>query len=86
MKYLTVGEVAERLCVSKAVVYRLCSMKTAALAYHKFGVGRGTIRVSEAALDEYLARSLVESFAPPPPRKKVGRPAPRTTEYIKKTW
>ena len=49
---LTVKDVAGRLCVSIASVYRL--IESGRLPAHRIGVGRGTLRVSEAALESYL--------------------------------
>jgi excisionase family DNA binding protein len=50
--FLTVKQVAERLGVSNASVYRL--IEAGQLSAHRIGVGRGTLRVSEAALESYL--------------------------------
>jgi excisionase family DNA binding protein len=74
MKYLTVGEVAERLCVSKAAVYALCSREGAAIRHLRLGAARTTIRIPADALDDYLAGATVEAWAAPheppaPPRR-----------------
>lgn len=54
---LSVQGVATRLSVSKASVYRL--IESGLLTAHRIGVGRGTIRVSPEAIEEYLLSSLV---------------------------
>jgi excisionase family DNA binding protein len=61
---LTVKAVAERLGVSRGLVYAL--VRTGKLRAGKFGTGRGTIRIEEAALDEFRASSVVEPDVSPP--------------------
>lgn len=60
MRYLTVGEVAERLCVSKAAVYALCSRDGAAIRHLRLGAARTTIRIPAEALDEFISGATVE--------------------------
>lgn len=55
---LKIHEVAERLRISQACAYALVEAKE--LAHYRIGVGRGTIRVSEQQLSEYLERKKVE--------------------------
>lgn len=55
----TVKQIAEYLAVSETVIYRLIDSGT--LKAHRIGVGRGTIRVSDDQLQEYL--SSVETKA-----------------------
>lgn len=50
---LSVKQVAEQLNLSRQCVYAL--IESGLLPVHRFGVGRGTIRVSEADLNEYVA-------------------------------
>jgi len=50
---LTVNEAATRLNVSARTVRNLINSGT--LPHHRIGVGRGVIRISEAALEKYLA-------------------------------
>jgi excisionase family DNA binding protein len=66
----TVRQVAERLGVSRAIVYQLCAQKK--LAHVRVGVGRGTIRIREQDLDDYLRGATVrpEDARPSPPREK----------------
>ena len=52
---LKVKQVAERLNVSSSIVYAL--IDGGALKCNRIGLGRGTIRVSEDALREYLQRN-----------------------------
>ena len=58
MKLLNVREVADRLRCSRALVYQLC--EKGRLSHHRLGIGRGTIRVSEADLQTFLDGSHVE--------------------------
>lgn len=52
MSLLTTKQVAERLHVSRPVVSRLCS--SGQLAHHRIG---SSLRISEADLEAYLART-----------------------------
>jgi len=61
---LTVKQAAERLGVSSQVVYALCASK--ALRHSRVGLRRGTIRISEEALAQYLKGREVGTAAPPP--------------------
>lgn len=49
---LTVKQVAERLQISQQSVYLL--IQRGKLVTHRFGAGRGTIRVSEEDLDAFI--------------------------------
>ena len=55
---LTVKETADRLGISTALVYALCN--AGKIIHERYGLGRGTIRISEAALLAYQERSRVE--------------------------
>jgi excisionase family DNA binding protein len=52
MKLLTVREAAVRLGCSPALVYQLCAERR--IGHVRLGVGRGTIRIPEDELEEYL--------------------------------
>ena len=65
---LTVREAAEKLGVSAGLVYGLCA--AGQLRHERFGLGRGTIRISDEALGEYRNRQTVGV------RSKPGRSAP----------
>jgi excisionase family DNA binding protein len=59
--FLTVKQVADRLCISPSQVYVLCN--TGKLPCHRFGVGRGgAIRVTEEQLAQFIETS---KFTPP---------------------
>ena len=60
---LTVTQVAERLNLSKQCVYAL--IDSGELASHRFGKRRGTIRISEADLNEYVTASRQEMAEKP---------------------
>lgn len=49
---LTVAQAAEKLGVKPGLVYQLCS--SGRLRHCRVGNGRGVIRISEDALDEYV--------------------------------
>lgn len=66
---LTVKEVARRLQVSQALVYALCA--TGKLAHERYGLGRGTIRISEEAVLTYQEASRVREQRVPPIRLKL---------------
>lgn len=71
-KNLTVKEAAARLAISVQCVYQLCSRKK--LAHLRLGVGRGVLRIPESALDEFVARSIVQpdgTTAPEPTPVKL---------------
>jgi excisionase family DNA binding protein len=52
MSHHTVKQVAERLQVSAQVVYQLCALRR--IVHVRIGSGRGTIRITEAALQQFL--------------------------------
>lgn len=58
---LTVEQTAKRLQVSKSIVYSL--IEAGKLICHRIGLGRGTIRVSAADLESYLADCRVHCGA-----------------------
>jgi excisionase family DNA binding protein len=55
--YLTAKEVAQRLAVAKTTVYLLCSESK--IAHIRVGIGRGAIRISEEALEEFIKNATV---------------------------
>lgn len=55
--FLTPKQVAELLNVAVTTVYSMCDKNV--LEHHRFGVGRGTIRVSQQQLDDFIRRSRV---------------------------
>lgn len=48
---LTVKQAAERLRISPALLYALCA--AGKIRHERHGLGRGTIRITQEALDEY---------------------------------
>jgi excisionase family DNA binding protein len=58
--HLTVRQVAERLGISRAQVYALCA--SGKLPHHRFGKGRGAIRITEEQLAAFLEATR---FKPP---------------------
>lgn len=61
---LTVRQTAERLGVSPATVYQLCSARR--IRHERHGLGRGTIRIPEDAIEEYHRSVTVLPLAAPP--------------------
>lgn len=66
MKTFTVGAVAEILQVSPATVYALCAQKK--LPHLRIGAGRGTIRIRQTDLEDYLATATVDAEANAAPK------------------
>jgi excisionase family DNA binding protein len=64
--------VAATLCVSIQTVYLLCARKR--LRHIRVGIGRGTIRVPDSALQEYITGATVRSDRPTAPEKRRSRP------------
>src|SRR4051812_19722986 len=62
----TVRQVAERLRVSTATVYQLCADQK--LPHFRVGAGRGTIRIREEDLEDFLRRAMVQPKGPDVPR------------------
>lgn len=58
MKLLSVQETADQLGISPGVVYGLCARKR--LRHERHGLGRGTIKIPEDALDEYRQSVTVD--------------------------
>jgi len=54
---LTVADVAKRLRCSPSLVYGLCA--SGKLPHHRLGLGRGTIRVTEAQLAAFLEGTAI---------------------------
>jgi excisionase family DNA binding protein len=64
---LSVKQAADRLGVSTNLVYALCARGK--IAHERYGLGRGTIRIAEEALEEYRRSVTVgtaQAAAPPP--------------------
>jgi excisionase family DNA binding protein len=59
---LTVKGAAQILNVSPALVYALCTQ--GAIEHERYGLGRGTIRISDQALSEYQERARIGAVAP----------------------
>jgi excisionase family DNA binding protein len=59
---LRVKDLAQKLQCSAATVYKICAAKL--LSHSRVGLGRGSIRVSEADLDAYLATRHVDPEEP----------------------
>lgn len=69
MKSLSVREAAEQLDVSVGLVYTLCAKKR--IRHERHGLGRGTIKIPEDALEEYRRGATVAAVQPAPPPKPV---------------
>jgi excisionase family DNA binding protein len=70
-KNYTVKQVAELLSISAQAVYQLCTKKL--LRHLRLGTGRGTLRIPESALGEFVTRSTVEADAPAEPKAPPAR-------------
>jgi excisionase family DNA binding protein len=71
MLLLSVKDAASRLGLSPALIYALCSKGR--IRHERHGLGRGVIRISEDALEEYRrSREVgVAEPVPPPDRSRV---------------
>ncbi len=71
---LTVKQVAERLGVSASLVYELCARGR--IRHSRIGFGRGTIRITEEALAEFLKGAEAETAVSAlPPLRHLTAPA-----------
>lgn len=61
MRLLTVQESAERLGCSPALVYLLCSKRR--VPHVRLGTGRGTIRIAEEELNEFLSSCRIDAHS-----------------------
>lgn len=70
-RVLTVKQAALSLGVSPTLVYALVEARK--IRHERYGLGRGTIRIPEDALDEYRKSREVGVVvdAPPPDRKRL---------------
>jgi excisionase family DNA binding protein len=59
---LTVKEAAEQLRISAALVYALCA--AGKISHERHGLGRGTIRITLEALEEYRKAAEFKPAAP----------------------
>jgi excisionase family DNA binding protein len=74
MKTYTVIQAAQELQVSPTLIYALVA--AGAIEHERHGLGRGTIRITEAALDEYRQRKTTKATGasvPPPQQPKAVR-------------
>lgn len=74
MKTFSVAEAAKELGVSPGTVYSLCASRK--IRHERIGLGRGTIRIPEDALEEYRRSVTVTAereaaFMPPSARVKL---------------
>lgn len=68
---MTVKEAAVRLGVSAATVYQLCAARR--IRHERHGLGRGTIKIPDDALDEYRRSVTVEAEVAIMPRPAGAR-------------
>lgn len=62
MALITIKEAARRLTVSRGLVYAL--VRAGKIRHERHGTGRGTIRIEEAALEEYCRAAAVAPAGP----------------------
>jgi excisionase family DNA binding protein len=69
---LTVKQAAAQLGISPALVYALVQRRK--IRHERHGLGRGTIRIPETALDEYRrSREFGAEDRPPAPERRRER-------------
>lgn len=64
---LTVRQAAERLGVSPGLVYQLCA--AGKIRHERHGIGRGTIRIPDDAIEEYRRSVTISPAVPQTVRK-----------------
>ena len=69
---LTVKRAAEILNVSPGLVYALCA--AGRLEHERYGLGRGTIRIREDAIQDFQSRARTTHGRPVPVRATHGAP------------
>lgn len=69
---LTVNQVAQRLQISKQSVYVL--IQQGQITTHRFGAGRGTIRISEEDLATFIESCRHEPAPKAPPLRQIRAP------------
>lgn len=65
---MTVKQVAQQLGISQSLVYGLIA--AGKIRHSRFGIGRGTIRITQEALDEYRRAAEVKPKAASVPALK----------------
>lgn len=91
--FLTVADLAQRLNVSASTVYDLVSQKKIS-CFRIGGRGRGAIRFTEEQVEAYLAASLREAEANPPPSSSAPASSDRSAgpfseldpDRLRKAW
>jgi excisionase family DNA binding protein len=78
MRSYSVREAAAELGVSANLVYGLC--QRGRIRHERHGLGRGTIRIPEDALEEYRRSVTVGTE-----KARKGPPAPQTAETPRRT-
>jgi excisionase family DNA binding protein len=68
---LSVKQAADAMGISSTLVYALCQAKK--IRHERHGLGRGTIRIPEGAINEYRERCTVAitGAKPLPPRVRL---------------
>lgn len=77
MKLLSIKEAAALLGLSCGLMYALCARKK--IRHERYGLGRGTIKIPEEAIDEYR-RSVTIG---PHPAAIPSPPAPVKFKHLK---
>jgi excisionase family DNA binding protein len=70
MQLLRVGDVAQRLGISRSLVYKL--VESGKLLCYRIGAGRGAIRFSECDLQDFILQSRSQD-------RRIGEKAKRPT-------
>ena len=65
---LDVSEAAQKLGVSEDTIYRMVGRRD--IDYVRVGSGRGRIKISQAAIVDYLNRHLTTSIANAPKKRR----------------
>jgi excisionase family DNA binding protein len=74
---MTVKQAAQKLGISVSLVYGLVG--AGKIRHERHGLGRGTIRIPEDALEEYRRRATKSEASAPRPKNEKGKLRPLRT-------
>lgn len=80
--FLTCKEVASQLGVCPQTIYSLVA--SGRLPAHRFGIGRGAIRISSTDVNRFLESCRTQGCAPVDAKKTVRRIRPKPLKHLKR--
>jgi len=79
---LTIREVAAYLRIGETKVRKLIRLKKLAAVDIGKATGRGQLRITQKALDDFQQSLLVSALTPKPRQKKEKPPHPKDAKYL----